>query len=198
MRRKAGRPPKYHTMEERRAAKKLYNRRYQDKRRRGVGSPVCRIKDGERAKRAIPLPPAPPSSPLPPSSPPSSFDFEYSPTELFLDISTPAGIRVQQRFREAIRRCRQRKAARLGASASRSIPTEAVSKEMAPLPSSASSISPPKIFQPYKEKQPKAASRFVQVESDSDIPDALKRARESTPDDDCTLPVVSSDVCSPF
>ncbi|THU98902.1 hypothetical protein K435DRAFT_856138 [Dendrothele bispora CBS 962.96] len=199
MGKKAGRPPKYHTLEELRAAKSEYNRRYH-KKKRSVGLPlVCgRFRGSERAE-SLPLPPAPPSSPLPPSSPPSSWGLDFSPTELFLDISTPAGIRVRQRFHQAIRRCRQRKAARLGPSTSHSIPSRADSKKMASLSSSASSVSPPKLCQPYrKERRSPVVSRFVCVESDSeshiDAPDGPQRVRESTPDDDCTLPIVSSDL----
>ncbi|THU81782.1 hypothetical protein K435DRAFT_872992 [Dendrothele bispora CBS 962.96] len=95
---KKGRPVKYHTEEQRRAARKERNRNYHDRR----GRELRLAKKAQLRERILgtnggilEVPPAPPSSPLPPSSPPSSFFDHYSASNAFLDMSTAAGARFR-------------------------------------------------------------------------------------------------------
>ncbi|THU91078.1 hypothetical protein K435DRAFT_863722 [Dendrothele bispora CBS 962.96] len=195
---KKGRPAKYHTEEQRRAARSQWNCKYHSGRGRELRV-LKRARVGE--PDGMPwVPPAPPSSPLPPSSPPSSFFTNDSTTDAFLDISTPAGVRFRKRFRNAIRLNRQRKARRYGLLPSPAGSPTRLARAESEERASTVFDSQPTVVESSPTALPKR-SRFVIVELDSEENSkdlsASGDARESTPENDCTLPIVSSPVYGP-
>ncbi|THU86727.1 hypothetical protein K435DRAFT_867963 [Dendrothele bispora CBS 962.96] len=183
---KKGRPAKYHTEEQRRAAKRERNRNYHDRR----GRELRLAKRAQLTERIlgtnagiVGVPPAPPSSP------PSSF-FGYSAENVFLDMSTPAGARFRKRFRDAIRRCRSRKAVRYGLPSRQAVsPTHLTGADLVEVPPFPSTTdSQPSSLRPSPNVRSSRPSRFVVVESDSEEgdrdPNVSKPGRESTPEND--------------